>query len=162
MGQATVSSSSLFIAVLKLAMSLYLYLYICCVFSIKAHSLIQHRCRIATYMTAMKDVTLETTVMEKIRVTPFGHMLIFQPMVVNSFQLDNLCGRYVSNYTFKLKKKMIRLTVEDVGIFLSIPYVGTPVDLSRQSQASNDTPLWRKYFQKKRTTMGRPGTAISW
>lgn len=98
-------------------MSLYLYLYICRVFSIKAHSLIQHRCRIATYMTAMKDVTLETTVMEKIRVTPFGHMLIFQPMVVNSFQLDNLCGRYVSNYTFELKKKMIRLTVEDVGIF---------------------------------------------
>ncbi|KMZ59252.1 hypothetical protein ZOSMA_6G01870 [Zostera marina] len=41
--------------------------------------------------------------------------------------------------------------------FLSIPYVGTPVDLSRQSQASNDTPLW----QKKRTTMGRPATAIS-
>ncbi|KMZ68579.1 hypothetical protein ZOSMA_236G00040 [Zostera marina] len=108
-------------------------------------------------MTAMKDV-LEKSVSERILGTPFGHFLTVQLMVVNSFQLDDLCGRFISNYTFELKKKEVRETVEDVGKILSIPYKGTPIDLNR---ASNDTQLWRKFFEKGRRTKGRLATTIS-
>ncbi|KMZ62481.1 hypothetical protein ZOSMA_45G00200 [Zostera marina] len=121
--------------------------------------LIQHRCRIATYMTTMKDVVFEESVSERILGTPFGHFFRVQPMVVNNFQLDDLCGRFIGNYTFQLKKKEVRVTVEDVGKILSIPYKGTPIDLNR---ASNDTELWRKFSEKSRRTNGRRATAISW
>ncbi|KMZ56498.1 hypothetical protein ZOSMA_94G00220 [Zostera marina] len=42
--------------------------------------LIQYRCRIATYMTAMKDAVFEKSVSERILGTPFGHF----------FQLEDL------------------------------------------------------------------------
>lgn len=57
MGQATVSSSSLSVAVQKVLIAMFLCVYICCDFFVAAHLLIQHRCRIATYMSAMKVVT---------------------------------------------------------------------------------------------------------
>lgn len=122
-------------------------------------SLIQHRCRIATYITVMKDVVLEESAVERILETPFGHFLNVQPMVVNNFQLDDLCGKFLSKYTFELKKKEVRMTIEDVGKILSIPYRGTPIDLVR---ANNDTDLWRKFFDKGRKSRGRRATAISW
>lgn len=81
-------------------------------------------------------------------------------MVVNTFQLDDLCERFLEKYTFQVKKKELRVTVEDVGKILSIPYIGTPIDLSC---ASNDTDLWRKFFDKgKSSTKGRRASAITW
>ncbi|KMZ58953.1 hypothetical protein ZOSMA_71G00240 [Zostera marina] len=121
-------------------------------------SLIQYRCRIATYITTMKDVIFEKSVMERILGTPFGHFLDAQPMVVNNFQLDDLCGRFVSNYSFALKKKQVRVIVEDVGKIPLIPYRGTPVDLVR---ANNDTTLWNKFFEKGRRTKGRCASIIT-
>ncbi|KMZ64352.1 hypothetical protein ZOSMA_374G00180 [Zostera marina] len=109
-------------------------------------------------VTLMKDVVLEESAVERILETPFGHFLNVQPMVVNNFQLDDLCGKFLSKYTFELKKKEVRMTIEDVGKILSIPYRGTPIDLVR---ANNDTDLWRKFFDKGRKSRGRRATAIS-
>lgn len=52
-------------------------------------------------------------------------------MVANNYQVDDLFGQYVGKYN--LKKKVLRLTVEDVGKILSLPYDGFPINLSRTS-----------------------------
>lgn len=60
---------------------------------------------------AMKKIALEDKVVQRIYESPFGHFLVIGKLVVNNFQLNDFCGRYVGHYTFELKKKRLRVIV---------------------------------------------------
>lgn len=62
-------------------------------------------------------------------------------LVVNNFQLKDLCGRYIGNYTFELKKKKLRVIVEDVAKFLNLLSSGPKIKLVKDFHADHRTPF---------------------
>lgn len=51
------------------------------------------------------------------------------PLAVDSYLLDDICGRYISNDTFWLGSKELVCTYEDFGRILDFSYRGTKVDI---------------------------------
>lgn len=76
----------------------------------------------------------------------FGHFLRNCNIVVNSYHLDDLVGRYIGNFEFKLKDKVVKFTVEGVSQILVIPSVGLPINITRDDDCTHETVFWQKYF----------------
>lgn len=66
-------------------------------------------------------------------------------MVNSSYHLDDLVGRYIGNYEFQVKDKVLKITLEDVGHILGISFTGRPILVDREDDTS-ETEFWKKYF----------------
>lgn len=71
---------------------------------------------------------------------------------MNSYHLDDLVGRYIGNYEFQIKDKVLRITEEDVGRIIGLPFNGSEICVGREDDMSHDTKFWKKYFGVNQVT----------
>lgn len=65
---------------------------------------------------------------------------------MNSYHLDDLVGRYIGNFEFRLKNKVVKFTVDDAAQILGIPNDRLPINVIRDEDCSHETFFWKKYF----------------
>lgn len=84
---------------------------------------------------------------------PFGHFLDVGHLIVNNYQLDDRCGRYVRNYYFNLRSKIMKMTmtIEDVGMILGLPRKGIEINFfGKEIGISHDeTKFFKNFFANK-------------
>lgn len=69
-------------------------------------------------------------------------------MIVNTYQLDVLCGRYVGKNTIHMEKKDLRITSKDVGKMLSIPYGSGYVNIYPKAQSQKVPDFYAAHFKR--------------
>ncbi|KMZ68278.1 hypothetical protein ZOSMA_242G00020 [Zostera marina] len=106
------------------------------------------------YISTFNDVrqSLPPAFFNKIKTLGFDQFLQSVDLNVNSYNLDDMIGRYIGNYQFHLKDKILRVTLKDIGFIFSLPYSGAVIQVSRKYDIEYATPLWRKYFNVKQVT----------
>ncbi|KMZ76173.1 hypothetical protein ZOSMA_105G00010, partial [Zostera marina] len=119
-----------------------------------SHFLVQNRCCYSGFINTYMSVVgkLPADFHHLVSKIGFGQFLQKSNVVVNSYHLDDLVGRYIGNYAFKLKDKVIIMTIKDVGNILDIPSTGLPIFVGRDDDTSHETRFWKKYFGVKQVT----------
>lgn len=67
------------------------------------------------------------------------HFLHNCNIAVNSYHLDDLLGHYIGNHEFKIKDKILKLTVNDVGKILGVPSTGIRILVGRDDETNHET-----------------------
>lgn len=89
------------------------------------------------FLTELANAEMSDNVRMKIFSTTFHHFMHSPPLEVDFYLLDDICGRYISDYMFQLGSKQLVCTVEDFGWILGLPYQGTMVDIHEFSKHHN-------------------------
>lgn len=116
--------------------------------NLAGHFLVQNRCSYSSFFNTYLSVVVKfpSEFYDSVVKLGFGHFLHNANVVVNSYHLDNLVGRYIGNFEFQVKDKVLKMSVEDVGHILGISYTGRPIYVGREDDTSHQTVFWKKYF----------------
>lgn len=82
-----------------------------------SNDLIQHKCCYSGIVSGMVSVDISSKAHPKLQSTPFHHFVGAPALVIISYLLDDICGRYQGNGKFVIGGKELTCTVEDLAGF---------------------------------------------